>query len=135
MASDERGAGDPKPRSNCDSWAAVLSAVEADVRRTEELLATSAEAARPVGAPAEAMLPNPHRQHAEVTWAALPALEDMPPVPAELTARIRIMRAQIVALQAEIKTEMARWRASCATRRPASPPASAGESFYMDRFV
>ena len=61
------------------------------------------------------MLPATFRQYAEATWATLPELEDMPPVPPELSERIHGLRAQIVALQAEIKSEMTQWRAECAS--------------------
>ena len=60
----------------------------------------------------------------------------MPPVPPELAERIHGLRAQIVALQAEIKAEMTPWRAECASRRDARdrravPP----EPYYVDRLA
>jgi hypothetical protein len=140
MATDERKPSDDPSLAGGESWAAVLAAVEADVRRAERLLATQAQAnagSATVGAPAEAMLPGTFRQFTEAAWTELPAFEDMPPVPAELTQRIHLLRAEIVALQAEIKTEMAQWRASCAARRPApaSTQSAQAESFFMDRLV
>jgi hypothetical protein len=138
MATDERRPSDDQSLAAGASWAAVLAAVEADVRRAEQLLATPAEAnaaTASAGAPAEAMLPGTFRQFTEAAWTELPAFEDMPPVPAELTQRIHLLRAEIVALQAEIKTEMAQWRASCATRRPNPTQAATAESFFMDRLV
>lgn len=134
MATDERDASQ-RPRSDGDSWAAVLADVEADLRRTERLLATGSEPAPAVGAPAEAMLPGPFRQYVDASWAELPPFEEMPPVPAELTERIHLLRAQIVALQAEIKVEMAQWRASCAGRRAGTGQTATAESVYMDRLV
>jgi hypothetical protein len=138
MATDERKHSDDQSLAAGESWAAVLADVEADVRRAEQLLATPAAAgagAATAGAPAEAMLPGTFRQMSEASWAELPAFDDMPPVPAELTQRIHLLRAEIVALQAEIKTEMAQWRASCASRRPTPTHSAKTESFFMDRLV
>lgn len=119
------------------SWEAVLAAVEADVRRTESLLSSRAQWTPPpvAGAPAEAMLPAAARPHTEVSWAELPSFEQMPPVPPELAERIRALRADIVALQAEITAEMAAWRDSCARRHrePAVATPTSGAAFYVDR--
>jgi hypothetical protein len=123
MASDEQDARGQQSQHESRSWTAVLADVEADIRRTEQLLAAPAAPLQSLGAPAE------------VTWAELPAFQSMPAVPAELAERIHQLRAQIVALQAEIKAEMAQWRASCAARRPGPLPSTAPGSFFMDRLV
>ena len=87
-----------------DSWEAVLAAVEADLHRTEQLLGPSVVACTPALTPAELMLP--------VDGPALPPLEQMPPVPAELVGRIKELRARIVELQADLG------RCLAAARRP-----------------
>jgi hypothetical protein len=121
------------PDAALRSWQSVLAAVEADLQRTQTLLAS----ARPnvaIGAPAETMLPSPHPT-GEAHWAELPAFEDMPPVPPELAERIRTLRVSIVALQAEIAAEMAAWRASYAARprEQAGPNAAARPALFVDR--
>jgi hypothetical protein len=119
-------------------WSDVLAGVEADMIRTAQLMATSAESVQPrdvAGAPAQAMLPTTFRQYAEATWTTLPELDEMPPVPPELSERIHTLRAQIVALQAEIKAEMTHWQAECTTRRLPSSVSTPAESFYVDRLA
>jgi hypothetical protein len=136
MSTDERENGDDESASN--SWSAVLAAVESDMRRTEQMLATPTHqppAADAGLAPAQATLPSPFRQYAAVAWAELPAPDDMPPVPPEMVERIHVLRVQIVALQAEIKSEMALWRASSAANRPSTPPALNSEPFFVDRLA
>jgi hypothetical protein len=123
------------------SWAAVLAAVELDVRRTQALLAaTPAEPpTRCAGAPAEAMLPSTGspaaiRQYSDAAWAELPAFQDMPPVPEALSERIRALRADILALQVQLTAELAQWRATQTARRPRElAPAASGAAFFVDR--
>ena len=142
VATDERRPVPPQsaPSNGADdaSWTAVLAAVEADLARTQQLMATPAESVHSFdspGAPAQAMLPAIFRQHSEASWATLPAPDTMPPVPVELTERIHALRAQIVALQAEIKAEMTQWQAECTTRRTSTTPAATVESYYVDRLA
>jgi hypothetical protein len=151
MATDERGASRPSNPSTTagassadggDAWADILAAVEADLARTQELMATSARSAQSTpsldstsGVPAQEMLPALFRQHSEASWATLPAVDDMPPVPPELGERIHDLRAQIVALQAEIKAEMTQWRVECATRRAPSTGTAPPEPHYVDRLA
>ena len=124
-----------------ESWSAVLAAVEADMLRATELMATSAEAAASrdaMAAPAQTMLPAlpaTFRQYAEATWAVLPDFDQMPPIPPELLERIHRLRVQIVTIQAEMAAEMARWRASCATNRTTSLPVPTSEPLYVDRLA
>ena len=121
-----------------ESWSAVLAAVEADMLRASELMATSAETAasrESASAPAQTMLPATFRQYAEGTWAVLPDFDQMPPIPPELLERIHQLRVQIVAIQAEMTAEMARWRASCATSRTTPQPAPTSEPLYVDRLA
>lgn len=111
------------------SWDEVLAAVEADVRRTEELLAQerAETAAPPTGylAPAQWQLPT--------TGPELPPLDQMPAIPAELRDRIRELRVRIVALQVELTHELAELRAAqsgpvaraAAGRAIPTPPAPA----------
>lgn len=107
------------------AWEEVLAAVEADVRRTEELLADDARAAAEPAvsylAPAQWQLP--------MHGPELPPLEQMPAIPAELRERIRELRLRIVALQIELSTELAELRsaqvgpiARAASRRLAAAP-------------
>lgn len=91
------------------AWDEVLASVEADVARTEELLAREAAAASgdPAArylAPAQWQLPAPA--------PVLPALDVMPAVPVELRERIRELQERIVGLQAELAGELARARAA-----------------------
>ncbi len=121
-----------------ESWSAVLAAVEADMLRATELMATSAEAVASrdaVAAPAQTMLPATFRQYAEATWAVLPDFDQMPPVPPELLERIHRLRVQIVSIQAEMTAEMARWRASCATSRTTPIPSPTSEPLFVDRLA
>ena len=137
VATDERRS-TQQPTPGGASWSDVLAGVEADMLRTAQLMATSAESvgpANPAGAPAQAMLPATFRQYAEATWTTLPELDDMPPVPPELSERIHGLRAQIVALQAEIKSEMTQWQAECTTRRAPSAVSTPTESYYVDRLA
>jgi hypothetical protein len=130
MATDERRSGQPAA-SDGPTWSDVLAGIEADMLRTAQLMATSAEPVHPTdvaGAPAQAMLPATFRQYAEATWTTLPDFDDMPPVPLELSERIHGLRAQIVALQAEIKSEMTQWQTECTTRRAPSSVSPAAES-------
>jgi hypothetical protein len=138
MATDERRPAGPPTDSIGDGWTEVLAAVEADMLRVQQLIATSPESAPShdcAGAPAQAMLPVAARQYSEATWATLPAIEDMPPVPPELTRRIHDLRAQIVALQAEIKAEMTHWQTECVGRRAPSAVSTTAESYYVDRLA
>jgi hypothetical protein len=138
MATDERRRSGPTTDSVGAGWSDVLAAVEADMLRVQQLIAASPESSPSLdaaGAPAQAMLPTTFRQYSEATWATLPATEDMPPVPPELTERIHDLRAQIVALQAEIKSEMTRWQTECVGRRLPSAVATTAESYYVDRLA
>lgn len=114
------------------AWDEVLAAVEADVRRTEELLAQErAAAAVPPAdylAPAQWQLPP--------STPELPPLDEMPAVPAELRDRIRDLRVRIVALQVELAHQLAELRAAqdgpvarAAARRPVPSPAAPAQFF------
>jgi hypothetical protein len=143
MATDERA--DSTESGN--AWADILAAVEADLARTQELMATSANSANSArsaqparsestsGVPAQEMLPGLFRQHSEASWATLPAMDDMPPVPPDLSERLHDLRAQIVALQAEIKAEMTQWRVECATRRAPVAGTTPPEPHFVDRLA
>jgi hypothetical protein len=138
MATDERRPTGQPTDSVGAGWSEVLAAVEADMLRVQQLIAASPEPAPShdcAGAPAQAMLPVAFRQYSEATWSTLPAIEDMPPVPPELTTRIHDLRAQIVALQAEIKSEMTRWQTECVSRRAPSAVVTTAESYYVDRLA
>lgn len=106
------------------AWERVLDEVERDVLRTETLLsgALTDDAppapARPDSpaaplhlAPAEIMLPTPAAGWLPAALAApapdLPALSDMPPVPAALLGRIVALQARIGALRGEIEAAIA----------------------------
>jgi hypothetical protein len=128
---------DPAAGSDPSSWDEVLAAVEADMLRTQQLLALSAEStvtSDPAGAPAQEMLPATIRQYSQTTWATLPGFDAMPPVPPALSERLHELRTQIVALQVEIKAEMTRWEAECTSRR-LPPVPTVGESYYVDRLA
>jgi hypothetical protein len=138
MATDERRPTGQPTDSIGDGWSDVLAAVEADMLRVQQLIAASPESVHShdsAGAPAQAMLPATFRQYSEATWATLPAVEAMPPVPPELTRRIHDLRAQIVALQAEIKAEMTQWQTECVSRRAPSAVPTTAESYYVDRLA
>jgi hypothetical protein len=78
------------------SWEAVLAAVEADLDRTEQLLAPSPAPATAALTPAEVMLPVGDEPF-------LPPLDRMPPVPRELAGRITELSNRIAVLSAELE--------------------------------
>ncbi|WP_375492572.1 hypothetical protein [uncultured Jatrophihabitans sp.] len=80
------------------SWADVLAEVEADVARSESMFSTaSGSAVRDTRefAAAEMMFPG--------AGPLLPDPVTMPPVPAELAARIDALRSRITSLSDELK--------------------------------
>jgi hypothetical protein len=99
-------------------WELVLADVEADVQRSEALLAPAVlsylDPAKPL-APAELMLP--------AGTVTLPPLSDMPPVPPELLNRITTLRERIIALRAELEAELAEASQIYALRSTALHPA------------
>jgi len=114
-----------------DSWEAVLAAVEADVRRTESLLATKppavAAASAPALAPAELMLPATEEP-------VLPPLAQMPPVPPELVERITELRSRIVELTADLERCLAAARRRDAlASRPLHVAPAVERPHFVDR--
>lgn len=128
------GAGERNASPN-QAWAEVLAAVEADIERTEELLARDSAAVGVVDPPARYVAPAQWQLPPQ--GPELPPLEQMPDVPAELSGRIHDLRLRIVALQIELSREMAQVRslqqgpiARAAARRPT--PVSAGPARFFD---
>jgi hypothetical protein len=142
--------------TNKERWERVLKTVEADARRAEALLAAVAQAAERDALTAVAVTEEPETNLAFPTsWRLpsgdlsegrdidpveafnalepdpLPPMEEMPPVPHELTDRILAIRARIVELQEELVDAMRQWQplpvAASATA------AAATRSVYVDR--
>ena len=84
-------------------WEQVLADVEADVRRTEDLLDERAGDHLPTRlGPAALQLP--------LAAPTLPPIETMPAVPPELADRITQLRLRMIALQAQLGAELAALR-------------------------
>lgn len=103
-------------RRETRSWAEVLADVEADVRRTESLLAPAPPAAAGVGAPPSgadlvpALAVVAHVSAAPVP--ELPPLAEMPPVPPELLDRLTALRTRIDDLCDALRAELGRARSA-----------------------
>ncbi|SHG26753.1 hypothetical protein SAMN05443575_1868 [Jatrophihabitans endophyticus] len=98
------------------TWEQVLATVEADVHRTEALLHEPlhvSDAVLAYLAPAATQLP--------VVEPMVPPLSAMPPVPPELAERIRDLRARVVALQSQLREEMAALRAATVRAAGSAP--------------
>lgn len=134
---------------NRQRWERVLNAVETDARRAEALLAQvqrdSAEEAgveQALAIPAEWQLPtatdtarapegvDPVEAYLTTPASELPAIEDMPPVPAELRDRIVGLQTHIRELQSELEQALREWQpvAQQAPMRPVPPRPQ-----YVDR--
>lgn len=133
---------------NRQRWERVLNAVEADARRAEALLAqverdSAVELAdASLAVPAEWLLPkapdagrapegvDPVEAYLTTPASELPAIEDMPPVPAELRDRIVGLQAHIRELQSELEQALREWQpvAQQAPMRPVPPRPQ-----YVDR--
>lgn len=105
------------------TWDEVLAAVEADVQRAGELLLARAES---VVADPLSWLPADR---------VLPALAEMPPVPAELCERIVSLRDRIRELQAELSDALAGRTPPLTPTFELSVAASSGVARYVDRRV
>jgi hypothetical protein len=120
------------------SWDEVLAAVEADVARTEELLAAE-RAERAAAADARVDYLAPAQWQLPVSGPELPPVDTMPAVPAELRERIHDLRVRIIALQVELAHELATLRAAQAgpiaraAARRAAPMSSAPARFFDSR--
>ena len=127
------GAGyDYREEAEHDSWEAVLAAVEADVRRTEELVRPAAPSPASSLAPAEIMLPV-----ADVLTEPppLPPLDRMPPVPLELVERITALRGRIEELRGELERCLAeaRQQSEAITARRPIASLTAERPQFVDR--
>jgi hypothetical protein len=110
-----------------ESWEAVLAAVEADLHRTEQLLAPSLVTSTQALTPAELMLPVGEDP-------VLPAFDQMPPVPPELAERITDLSNRIAVLSADLERCLAaarRWDRS--TARPLLSAPAEEQPHFIDR--
>jgi hypothetical protein len=105
----------------------VLAAVEADLHRTEQLLAPSLVTSAHALTPAELMLPAGEDP-------VLPPLDQMPPVPPELADRITELSNRIAVLSADLERCLAaarRWDRS--TARPLLATPAEEQPHFIDR--
>lgn len=100
------------------SWEDVLAAVEADVVRSEALVASAADVDAPLDLAGTAAL-------------VLPPLAAMPPVPEHLRERVGRLRDRIRDLEAELAATLREWQLPT---RPAPRVAVAAPRF-LDRRV
>lgn len=118
------------------SWEAVLAALEADLRATERTMRAPVAVSDAVldesaAAPARTSLPRAlDPSGALPTMPAMPPAHAMPPISPEVEARIRELRTRIVALQLQLRDELAMLQGSMTMRpRPIVAVESAPQFF------
>ncbi len=131
------GAEAPSPAAGVvadQTWEQVLAALEEDIRRTERTMRAPVEvsdavlAAQP--APSQTRLPQP------VPLPSMPPAYAMPPISPEVEERIRELRVRIVALQLQLRDELALLRTSTLVTAPRlAPLADAGRPQFIDSRV